>query len=222
MARHAFLSVMMLTMLALAVGLYLSSYNKLDSHAGFPWQVDLLDSGKTRVFSIVLGETKLIDAEKQFKAISELTLFSDRDNNLAVEAFFGDIKIAGLNSKMVLMIDLSQQQMEQMFQRGARISTLGSGTRKVTLSGEDVAVVRQAAVSSITYLPSINLADELIEKRFGEPQEKIIDSQSGAVHWLYPAMGVDVVLSESEKEVIQYVLPSKFDDLVQPLYSQSN
>lgn len=220
MARHAFLIVMLLTLLAMAVGLYLSSYKQMDTQAGFPWQVEVLESGKTQVFRIVLGETPLIEAEKQFKAISELTLFSDTDNQLSVEAFFGDVKVAGLKSKMVMRIDLDQQQMEQMYQRGARISTLGSGTRKVTLSGEDIERVRYSAIASITYLPSIHLTESLIEKRFGDADEKITDSQSGAVHWLYPEIGVDVVISESEKEVIQYVLPEKFSGIVQPLRSQ--
>ena len=220
MARHAFVMVMLLTLIAMVIGIYLSSFKNIESHAGFPWQIERLESGKTRVFNIVMGETALIDAEKQFKTVAELTLFSDTADNLSVEAFFGDVKIAGLKSKMVMLIDLSQQQMQQMYQRGARISTLGSGTRKVTLSSADIQQVRQSAIASITYLPSIHLDAELIEKRFGEPAEKITDSQSGAVHWLYPSIGVDIVLSESDKEVIQYVLPEKFDGLVQPLHSQ--
>lgn len=218
MAKHTFLSVLLITILALLGGIYLSSFkDPLDNHAGFPWQVDILDDGSTRVFSLTLGKSQLIDAEKLFKSIAEITLFSVDGGEASVEAFFRDIKSAGLNARMVISMDLSQQQMTEMLNRGARISTLGSGTRKVTLSSEDAERVRYSAISSITYLPSTQLDAELIEKRFGVPAEKLADSQSDAIHWLYPSKGIDIALSENSKEVIQYVLPERFDALVQPL-----
>lgn len=218
MVKHTFLTIMFITLLLLMAGLYFSSLvDPLKNHAGFPWQVETLPEGNTRVFSLTLGKSHLMDAEKLFKSVAEITLFRDEGENASIEAFFGDVKIAGLKSKMVMSIDLSQQQMNEMFSRGTRISTLGSGTRKVTLSGEDLKLVRHSPISSITYLPSIHLSNGLIEKRFGEPAQKLADPQSDAVHWLYPEKGVDVAISEENKEVIQYVLPERFDALVQPL-----
>ncbi len=218
MLRHGFLSVMLITLLLLLGGIYLSSFkDPMANHVGFPWQVEVQPDGHTRVFQLTLGKTPLIEAEKQFKAIAELTLFSDQQGVHAVEAFFGDVTSAGLKAKMVMKIQLDQQQMQAMFDRGARISTLGSGTRKVTLSSEDAEMVRQLPIASLTYLPSIHLQPELVLKRFGEPTEKLQDPQSDAEHWLYPDKGVDIAISESRKEVIQYVLPKNFDTLVQPL-----
>ncbi len=223
MVKHTFLSVLLITILALLGGVYLSSFKDPQvNHAGFPWQVELLEDGSTRVFTLTLGKSHLIEAEKLFKSIAEITLFSVDGGDASVEAFFREVKSAGLNAKMVVSIDLSQQQMTEMLNRGTRISTLGSGTRKVTLSGEDVERVRNSPISSITYLPSVQLDAELIEKRFGVPAEKLADSKSDAIHWLYPAKGVDIALSESSKEVIQYVLPERFDTLMQPLKQPGN
>jgi len=219
--NYVFLKVLGLTFLALLAGLYLTSLKDPNAqHAGYPWQVKVLESGHTQVFSLVVGQSTLGEAEQQFKEMAELTLFSADNTPPVIEAFFGEVKIGGLKSKMVMMIDLPQAELEKMFNRGARIATLGSGTRKVTLSSEDAKLVRKAAISSITYLPSINLNAELIEKRFGNPAEKVADSSSDAIHWLYPDKGIDIALSEENKEVIQYVEPKKFDTLVQPLRSE--
>jgi len=218
--KHVFLKVLGFTLLALLAGVYLTSLKAPDKqHAGFPWQIKVLQSGHTQVFSLIIGQSTLGEAEQQLKEVAEITLFSAENTPPVIEAFFAEVKIGGLKSKMVMSIDLPQAELENMFNRGARIATLGSGTRKVTLSSDDAKRVRDASIASITYLPSINLNAELIEKRFGTPTEKVADSSSDAIHWLYPEKGVDVALSEENKEVIQYVEPKKFDTLVQPLRS---
>jgi len=223
MGKHVFLSVLGATILALLLGVYLSSLNQPNiQHAGFPWQVEILPSGQSRVFSLTLGESTVDDAEQLFKEIAELTLFSSTESTAVIEAFFNEVKIGGLKSKMVMSIQLPADEIQAMFNRGARIATLGSGTRKVTLSADDAAKVRQTAIASITYLPSVHLNAELIKNRFGEPAEKIADSASDAVHWLYPQKGVDIALSESDKEVILYVSPQNFDAILQPLKNTSN
>ncbi|VAW60171.1 hypothetical protein MNBD_GAMMA08-2174 [hydrothermal vent metagenome] len=221
-----FLKVLAATLLILALGVYLSTINAPQNNqqrlnVGFPWKIENLESGHTRVFNLIVGQSTLHDAQQQFKEIAEITLFYPPDKEPVkepvIEAFFNDIKIAGLKSKMVMSIELPADKIIAMFERGARIATLGSGTRKVTLSSADAALVRQSPITSITYLPSINLSAELLEKRFGQPNEKIADAQSDAVHWLYPEKGVDIALSESEKDVILYVMPEKFDALIKPL-----
>jgi len=225
-----FLKVLAATLLVLAFGVYLSTVNAPQNNqqhpvSDFPWKIENLKSGHTRVFNLIVGQSTLNDAQQQFKEIAEITLFyppklkleSAPKSRPVIEAFFNDIKIAGLKSKMVMSIELPADKIMAMFERGARIATLGSGTRKVTLSSADAALVRQSPIASITYLPSINLSAELLEKRFGQPNEKIADAQSDAVHWLYPEKGVDIALSESEKDVILYVMPEKFDALIKPL-----
>jgi len=233
MAKHVFLSVLGLTLLALVAGVYLSSLgdSPTDSagfeHGAYPWQIEILPSGYTRVFSLTVGQSSLKDAEQLFKEMAEITLFIPIKNEsesqtttssvAVVEAYFSSVKTAGLKAKMVMSMDVPSSAIDAMYARGVRISTSDSGIRKVTLSDEDAKKVRASPIASITYLPSINLQAALIEKRFGVPTEKLADSDSDAIHWLYPARGVDIALSESSKEVIQYTIPSKFEALVRPL-----
>lgn len=60
----------------------------------------------------------------------------------------------------------------------------------------------------MTFIPSINLDEEVIRTRFGEPDQRT--ELEGVVHFLYPEKGLDVVIIEEGKEVIQYVVPRDF------------
>ncbi len=227
MGKHVFLSVLGVTLLALLVGVYLSSMStpsdNMDSHFSenmYPWQVIITPSGESRIFGLTLGRSTLQEAEQLFKEVSEITLFVPSDSSAVIEAFFEEIKIAGLKSKMIMTMDIPLSEAKLMFNRGVRIATLGSGTRKITLAGDDALKVRLSIIRAITYLPSIQLNEKLVEKRFGQPNKKIPDHKSDAVHWLYQDKGLDVVLSLKKKEVIQYVQPKNFDQLVQPLMQQ--
>ena len=64
------------------------------------------------------------------------------------------------------------------------------------------------------------LEEAVLSKRFGTPAERIRESQSGAVHWLYPQHGLDVALGGDEKPVLQYLSPGDFELLRAPLLAQ--
>lgn len=212
-----FLKVLGFSVLAVIAGVLITTFMTPATSLGYPWQVEKQADGSTVIFQVNLGHTTLGEAEQLLKDVATLTLFSPPEGEAVIEAYFNELFIAGLKAKMVLTFAVEQQDVAAMFERGIRISTLGSGTRKVTLHADDEKLVRTKAITSMTYLPSINLQAELIEKRFGQPAEKIMDSKGGAEHWLYPDIGVDVALHEKQKEVIQYVIPGDFDKIRQPL-----
>lgn len=216
-----FLKVLALSLVAVVLGIFATTLMKPAPSIGFPWQIEKQSDGTTKIFQINLGHTTLGEAEKLLTETATLTLFSPQQGSAVVEAYFNELFIGGLKSKMVLTFEVDQDDVDAMFERGIRISTLGSGTRKVTLHGDDQLRMRQKVITSMTYLPSINLQSELIEKRFGQPANKIMDAESGAEHWLYPDTGVDIVLHEKQKEVIQYVIPADFDKVQNPLLNNT-
>ena len=217
MKNSIFLKVLGFSIVAILVGMFLTSQMGERKNLGFPWQIDVMPDGATRIFQIHLGSTSLGEAEILFQEPAELTLFVPQDEKPVVEAYFDSVMTGGLKAKIIVSFDYSETEIDAMYKRGVRISTLGSGTRKVTLHEDDLQQIRQKAIIALTYLPSINLDEQLIEKRFGQPSEKVTDSISGAVHWLYPNKGVDVTLSTEAKEVLQYVIPANFSKLVTPL-----
>ena len=216
MERYTFLSVLAITVIALAVAMFLPG-KQGEKPRNLPWQIEQTASGSTRVFGIELGKSTLGEVEGLLKESAEVSLFARDDAQRVVEAYFDNVDFSGLRARMVLVMALEQEEVEAMFDRGARIATMGGGTRKVTLSDEDLRQVQNTPVAVITYIPRINLDAAMIEKRFGSPAQRIKESDGEIEHWLYPEKGLDIALDHKGKEVLQYVPPARFDSLLSPL-----
>lgn len=184
-----------------------------------PWQIERVD-GTIRVFGITLAETTVAAAEQRWGEPATVSLFRTPEDVMGVEAYFDRVNLAGLDATFVATVNFDPETLDEMFSRGLRISTLGSGTRKVSLAPQDLNRVMNSPIGSLTYLPKINLTKEQLLKRFGEPAERIADPQSGAEHWLYPESGLDVALHPEEKEVLQYIPPARFEEIEAPLREQ--
>ena len=131
--------------------------------------------------------------------------------------YFDKVILGGLSAQFVLVMALSQEQQMAMYQRGARVSNLGDGKKKVTLTGEDLHTVFATPIASLAYLTRTRLDDELLLKRFGEPAQRIRESENNTTHWLYPELGLDVALNDEGRAVLQYVSPKDFSGLMEPL-----
>ena len=149
-----------------------------------------------------------------------MNLFLSPQGEYAIEAYFQRLFLSGLRADLVLALDVEQQQAAEIFNRGLRISKLGSGAKKVDMTTSDQDMLAEAKISLITYLPATDLEEEIIRRHFGEPQQKISETKSGIVHWLYPEKGLDIGVNPDGKEVFQYVRPSEFEELVKPLDDQ--
>lgn len=207
--------VTLLSIILIIVALFIPETKTAETH-GLPWQIEQRD-GSTRVFGLTLGYSTLIDAEKLFLGDSEISLFRSQQGAYTLEAYFDKVELGGLTAKMILIMDIPDDELSMMFQRGVRISKVGSGSNKVSIATEDLHRARKSAIASITYLPAVNLDAKQLEARFGIPDQRIKEPDSKAEHWLYPALGLDVTLDNEEKEVLQYVIPENFLQVSQPL-----
>lgn len=208
------LGVLLVSLLMIVIAL-LMPRGDVDEIALLPWKIEPIGDS-IRVFGLTLGQTTLGVAEQRFQGDAEVSLFRRDENVYSMEAYFDKVELAGLSAKMVLVMDMSQAQLAEIYARGARISTLGSGSNKVSLSTADLHLTRQTPVASITYLPSISLKPLQVERAFGVPRQTINENEDKA-HWLYPDLGLDVLLSEKEQDVLQYVKPSRFEQILKPL-----
>jgi hypothetical protein len=218
MDKKIIFGVALFAMLALAVGLIIPGGNQQRVQT-FPWQIEVMQNGATRVFGLSLGESSLQQAEQVFGSITELSLFEPAPGKgqRVVEAYFDKVNLGGLSAKVVAVVAFTPEQLKTIFERGSRISTLGDGSRKVSLSTQDLVQARNTPIETITYLPGVRLDDALLEKRFGRPEQIITEKESATRHWLYPRLGLDIAVDEKNKAVLQYIAPAKFSELVRPL-----
>jgi hypothetical protein len=183
-----------------------------------PWVVSVDSQGRTQVFGFTLGETTLGEVRRVFDDEGKLNLFADPEEGAyVVEAFFDQVWLNRLRGDFVLTLDADQPLLAPMYERGLRISQLGSGAKRVTLAPEDIERLLNAPIASITYLPWKSLDDDIIERRFGTPTRKLTEPGTGVVHWLYPDRGFDVAIDRKGGVVVQYVNPADFPALIAPL-----
>lgn len=215
-----FLSVLAVAVLGF-IGIFLLLPEEIDDGVvRLPWQVSIDDQGRTQVFGFTLGETPLAEVRSVFREEGKLSLFAQPgDGTYAVEAYFDQIYLNRLRADFVMTLAADQETLAPMYERGLRISQLGSGAKRVTLDPDDAKHLADLPLRSITYLPWKSLDGEIIERRFGTPSERFTEEKTGVAHWLYPDRGIDIGLDPRGGVVIQYVNPSEFAALVAPLRS---
>jgi hypothetical protein len=181
-----------------------------------PWHIEHPAPNSVRVFGLTLGQSSTADAENKFKEEAKPSLFKAPNGQLIAEVFFEQVDLAGLRSKVVLTIDVPETELKGMYERGLRMAATGSG-KKITIAPEDAARLRTHPISSLTYIPGFRVEDEMFLKRFGQPAQSVKEKGSGAIHWLYPQNGLDITLGGKDKPLLQYVSPTQFHKLSEPL-----
>ena len=187
----------------------------------YPWQIILQADGKTRVFGITLSESTLNDAVTLLGRNYKLGLFETSDQPLSLEAYFNEVTLGGISGKFVLTLEATQEEMAALLQQAIKREVLKSGARRYVFTADTSNVLAQKRVTSMSYVPYINLDEKIVMLRFGEPAERIVVDQKRQ-HLLYPESGLDLLLDEEGKELLQYVVPARFGQLRQPLMEKYN
>ncbi len=207
------MAILVMTLLLLTACERVSKQPKEDI---YPWQITLLADGKTRVFGITLNESSLNDAVELWGRDYRLGLFESPGQPLSLEAYFNEVTQGGISGKFVLTLEATQDELTALLQQSIKRKVLESGARRYSMTAKMNNVLAQKRISSLSYIPYINLDEEIILKRFGEPAERIMVDKKRQ-HMLYPELGLDLMLDEEGKELLQYVAPNKFEELRWPL-----
>ena len=186
-----------------------------------PWHIEHPTADTTRIFGVTLGESNARQAGQHFKEAPKTILFKSFTGPLVVEVFFEEVTLAGLKARIVLTIAVPDSELQGMFDRGVRMGASDNG-KEVTLAENDINRVFSLPITSLTYMPASRVDGSVFAKRFGQPEMKVKEKVSGAVHWLYPQSGLDIALGGNEKPLLQYVAPKNFDKLTQPLLAHGD
>ena len=216
MDKKIIIAILALSALALVIGILIPGGDGRQTQM-LPWKIELMPDGSTRVFGLVLSQSSVQQAEQQLRSAAKIVLIAAPDKPLVAEAYFDNVNPGGFSAQIVLEIDVPPEQTQTLFEHGERVSTLASGARKITLNDADLAMVRSLPIASITYLPRVRLQPDVIQQRFGEPVQRMVEPDSDTTHWLYPELGLDVALDDQGHAVLQYVSPTEFSRLRRPL-----
>lgn len=187
-----------------------------ETAAGLPWQVEKLSDGGSRVFGITIDQSTFNEVRKNFGDEGLLALVIAPGESGSVEAYFEKINAGFVTGKLLLTIQSSLQEREAIQRRAVKTEYMDSMARRVTLHEADIDAMQKSPIIGVSFIPSAHLDEEIIQQRFGIPAERIRSSEH-AEHFLYPDRGLDLVLDQKGKEVLQYVAPRNFSRLRDPL-----
>jgi hypothetical protein len=172
---------------------------------GFPWQIERLPDGGTRVFGIVPGRTTLGEAMAQLGDDNELAIIAAPRETGSLEVYYGHYTAGLIQGKLILVADIEPDTLASMQTRALR----QGGTHRLLLDEADLPTARRAAVRAITFMPSFDLDEATTRARFGTPAE-VLPVSAQEQHLLYPELGLDLVLNADGKDVLQYLSPGDF------------
>jgi hypothetical protein len=176
--------------------------------ASKPWEVSMMEDGNPKVLAIHLGTTTYETAQQSFKVYGETGLFEDPDGSTSVEAFFNSVNLGGLSAKVVLNLAIEESERTAMKTRAVSSQLQPSDARRYDLSEQDKLTLATAPISSLTYIPSVSLSQEMVSSRFGEAEgiEDVYDSGSDTpiTLWHYPRLKLTVQFQTGSKTILTY------------------
>jgi hypothetical protein len=172
---------------------------------GLPWQIQQLPGGDTQVFGITPGRTTLGEVIGRLGDDLDLAIIARPREAGTLEAYYSHYSAGPITGSLILVLDVPADTLLALRTRAFQ----DGGTRRYHLHPDDLPAAYQAAVRAITFMPSFGLDESIVRARFGAPAEIIqVDAQQH--HWLYPELGLDLVLNEDGKDLLQYLSPRAF------------
>jgi len=195
---------------------FLKSSDEIDTLEGLPWQITIFPDGSTQIFGLHIGVSRLSDALEMLGSDMDIAIIASTGEVGNLEMYYGHYRAGLLSGKLILQTDIQPQTIKSLKDNAAKFEYMASGlAKKYILSTENLPQILGQTIIGLTFIPSVNLNEEVVQARFGMPAEQI--QSDGVVHYLYPDKGLHIALHAKSKEVLQYVPPEKFQQLVQPL-----
>ena len=196
-----------------------SKQEGIDPNSNLPWQISLDGAGRSQVFGLTLGVSTLADLRQRLGSEIDVAIIAEPNELGTLEAYYSQVPLGFVLAKVIATVDTPKEAISEMRDRALKAKHMESMTRKITLHPDDLAVVDRLPIKALSVIPTVNLDEVTIIQRFGEPGERIVVS-STRVHLLYPRFGLDVMVDQNGKELLQYVSPHQFASLRDPLLAE--
>lgn len=180
------------------------------------WNLKVDENGRLEVLGIKLGVTTLQQAEGILRSRSQRAIFAQTQAAAPqppdIEAFFSNMPD---NSKLVLSLIASQEQLETIAAKAHSPMAFPSGSVKMEIADVHMPLVDAMVIDRLTAIPRIRIKPADIETQFGKPAK--LHLQDDVLHYLFPQYGLDVILDQSGEAIIQFVNPGDFHRVLEKL-----
>ena len=202
-----------LILLALIVPFFLPSSAPTgmdDPNQNLPWQISVDEQGNTTVFGFSPGRSTLAQVRQRLGNDVDIAIVAGPDEVGELEAYYTQVPLGFVLGRLILTVDATPDAITAMRERALKAEHMESVTKKITLHPDDLARAETTPIRAFSLIPNVNLDEATLIQRFGEPVERI-PVGANLTHFLYPKLGLDVVLDTKGKEVLQYVAPKDFE-----------
>ncbi|MDP2004756.1 MAG: hypothetical protein Q8K45_03700 [Rubrivivax sp.] len=191
---------------------------------GAPWQVSLPAPGQSRVFGLALPGSTLAQVQQRWGETLTLALISGGAGGgpPALEGYLEKFEAGGVDGRLLLAFD-ADTGAATLARWAASLPGVptASGSRRHLLNAAALAELAGAPLVGLSFIPAAQLNAEVLVSRFGAPAERVPGGER-LEHWLYPTLGLAVVLDAQGRDVLQYTAPADFERrLVAPLRAAS-
>lgn len=175
-----------------------------------PWQITVDAQGHSTVFGLTPSRSTLADVRQQLGEDMEIAIVAAPGEVGEVEAYYSQVSLGFVMGRVIFTLDATPATITAMRDRALKAEHMESSTKKISLHPDDLAKTNALPIRAIGLIPSANLDEATVLQRFGAPKERITVGET-LTHFLYPNLGLDVVLDTKGKEVLQYVAPKDFE-----------
>jgi len=201
---------LVLIILSIAVLIYtvfylLSRDITLPDNQAMPWQSYVNDQGETVVFDLTMGKSTLADAMRLFGTEVEASLFEE-DNKRDLEVFFSSTKVGGISAKVILNLDLNNQQFSYLNNNIKETEVLSIDTKKISFNKAGESSMFALTINALTFIPRADLSADTLIGLFKKPA-RVDLVESGIEYWYYPSKGLRIIVDTENKEILEFYTP---------------
>jgi hypothetical protein len=168
-----------------------------------PWQSYINDKQQTVVFNLTMGESRLIDAARQFGTEIKASLFEDEKSSPELEVYFPSTKVGGISAKIILNLTLDDKIIEVLARNIDESMLMPSGVKNTTFYTIGEMAMSRLKIKSLTFIPRANLKEDVIKNLFGKPSRIKLASE-GVSYWYYPEKGLRIIVDNEQKEMLEF------------------
>ncbi len=187
-----------------------------ENHSNLPWQIELNAQQHSTIFGVTLGETSLKTTQEQWHGRPSIALFSNRADDLTLEAYFERVSLGPFQVKMVTRLQADEDWLKTIQQQAPKPRPGPSGDYRYLLDETDLKKAESLIISELTYIPGYKVEGEILRQRFGEPDQIKKESES-TEYWVYASKGLLVTINQPGKDVFHYTNPARFSTAVEKI-----
>jgi hypothetical protein len=178
-----------------------------------PWDADVAADGAVRALGLRLPGSTLGDLRTLWGDELQVALMVTQGSAASLEASVERARPGGVAGRLLVTAQADPGQLVRWQAGALRGEATSPRTRRLTLQPQDLAEALRAPVTSVGFVPQVQLDAELVRRRFGEPRQVVAESP-GREHWLYPERGLALALDADGRELLQFVAPAQFEVLL--------